>query len=148
MRACRNLSRIKHPAAFAGRTGCSYRAELKRSLLLPGVLLALLIVLGTDRCLAIAQQPQVFTGPDVGRYFVRIWVPTYPWTALKNRIGGRGTYRAYVEPDGKVTKVVVIKSAGLRELDDAVISAGLGWRAKPGKKREIDFPMAFLPPPR
>jgi len=111
-------------------------------------LIAILIVLGSGLCLAIPQQPEVFTGPDLGRYFKRIWVPTYPYAARRNRVGGRGTYRAYVEPNGKVTSVVVIKSAGLRELDDAVIHAALGWVALPGKKREIDFPMAFVPPAR
>lgn len=117
---------------------------MRRSLLL----VVLFVVLWCRPCLAIRQQAQVFTGPDIGRYFVRIWVPEYPWTALRNRVAGRGAYRAFVEPDGKVTKVTVIKSAGLRELDDAVIHAALGWRAKPGKKREIDFPIAFVPPPR
>lgn len=121
---------------------------MRRSALHQSALAALLILLGSSRCLAIAQQPEVFTGPDLGRYFKRIWVPTYPYAARKNRVGGRGTYRAYVEPNGKVTNVVVIKSAGLRELDDAVIHAALGWVARPGKKREIDFPMAFVPPPR
>jgi len=120
---------------------------MRPSLLLKA-LVVLFVVLGWRPCQAVPQQAQVFTGPDVGRYFVRIWVPTYPWTALRNRASGRGAYRAYVEPDGKVTKVVVIKSAGLREFDDSVIQAAMGWRAKPGKKREIDFPMAFLPPPR
>jgi TonB family protein len=119
----------------------------RSSLFRTGLVLGL-IMLSSSACLAVRQQPQVFTGPDIGRYFVRIWVPTYPWTALKNRVAGRGAYRAYVEADGKVTKVVVIKSAGLRELDDSVIHSAMGWRARAGKKREIDFPMAFVPPPR
>src|SRR6476661_1221060 len=101
---------------------------MRRSLF-HGALVATLIVLGNGICLAIPQQPEVFTGPDLGRYFKRIWVPTYPYIARRNRAGGRGTYRAYVEANGKVTKVVVIKSAGLRELDDAVISAAMGWVA-------------------
>jgi TonB family protein len=90
----------------------------------------------------------VFTGPDLGRYFTRIWVPEYPYVAKKSRASGRGTYRAYIEPSGKVSRVIVIKSAGLREFDDAVVHAALGWRARPGKKLEVDFPMAFLPPSR
>lgn len=121
---------------------------MSRSSLRQSALVAVLITLGSLRCMAIPQQPEVFTGPDLGRYFTRIWVPEYPYAAKRNRVGGRGTYRAFVDPNGKVTNVVVIKSAGLRELDDAVIHAALGWVALPGKKREIDFPMAFIPPPR
>ena len=121
---------------------------MRRSPLFRGALSALLIFLGSDWCLAIPKQPEVFTGPDIGRYFAIIRVPEYPYAARRNRVGGRGTYRAFVEANGKVTKVAVIKSAGLRELDDVVIAAALGWKAKPGKKREIDFPMAFIPPPR
>ena len=97
-----------------------------------------------------AQPPpaQVFTGPDMGRYFERIWVPEYPFAARRNGVSGRGTYRAYVEASGKVSRVTVIKSAGLRDLDDAVVRAALNWRGRPGKKREVDFPMAFVAPPR
>lgn len=93
-------------------------------------------------------QAKVFTGPEMGRYFERIRVPEYPYEARKNRVSGRGTYRAYIEPSGKVTRVVVIKSAGLGVLDDAVVRAALDWRARPGKKLEVDFPMAFVAPPR
>lgn len=121
---------------------------MRRSCLLVTALVALFVILGTDACLAVPQQPQVFTGPDIARYFKLIWVPEYPYAAKRNRVSGRGTYRAYVEPSGKVTKVVVIKSAGLPELDDVVIHAALGWVALPGRKREIDFPMAFLAPPK
>jgi TonB family protein len=92
--------------------------------------------------------PQVFTGPDLGRYFQRVWVPEYPYAARRNRVSGRGTYRAYIEPSGKVSRVIVIKSAGLVDLDDAVVRAAINWRARPGKKLEVDFPMAFVAPPR
>jgi TonB family protein len=109
-------------------------------------LTAWLIILGAVTSIARPQPPQVFTGPDIARYFDRIWVPEYPYEARRNRVSGRGTYRAYIDPNGKVSRVVVVKSAGMRELDDAVVHAALGWRAKPGHKREIDFPMAFLPP--
>lgn len=111
-------------------------------------MLALLIGLSGSLCLAVPQYPQVFTGPDIGRYFKRLWVPDYPYVARRDHVSGRGTYRAYVEPDGKVAKVVVIKSAGLREFDEAVIKAAVAWRAHPGKKKEIDFPMAFISSPR
>jgi TonB family protein len=107
-----------------------------------------LIVLAGHTSWAIPAHPQVFTGPDLGRYFQRIWVPEYPYVALRNRVSGRGTYRAYIEPSGKVRSVIVIKSAGLKELDEAVVRAAINWRARPGKKLEVDFPMAFVASPR
>ena len=112
-------------------------------------LVMILIVLGIGTSTAQRAGPQVFTGPDMGRYFVSIRIPDYPYAAFQKRVSGKGTYRAYVEPSGKVTRAIVIKSAGFSELDEAVVRAALSWRARPGKKkREIDFPMAFLAPPR
>lgn len=107
----------------------------------------ILIALSGGTSTAQMPRPQVFTGPDLGRYFKSVWVPEYPYTASRMRLSGRGTYRAYVEPSGKVSRVVVIKSAGSRDLDDAVVRAALNWKAWPGKKLEVDFPIAFLPPP-
>lgn len=121
---------------------------MKRSSLLRGALAALFLLFSSGLAKAVPQQPRVFTGPDLGRYFKRIWIPEYPYIARKNRVSGRGTYRAYIEPSGKVTRVVVIKSTGSRELDDAVVKAAIAWKARPGKKLEVDFPVAFLPPPR
>ena len=107
-----------------------------------------MIVLASDTSMAQRAQPQVFSGSDLSRYFQRVWIPEYPYAAFRNRVSGRGTYRAYIEPSGKVSRVIVIKSAGLGELDDAVVRAALNWRARPGKKMEVDFPMAFVAPPR
>jgi TonB family protein len=97
---------------------------------------------------AVLQRPQIFTGPDIGKIFTIIRLPDYPYEARKNSWSGRGTFRAFVEPSGKVVHVVVVKSTGHRELDDAVIWAAHQWRARPGGKREVDFPMAFIAPPR
>jgi TonB family protein len=119
------------------------RPALSRS-----ALVVILIVLASASASAQMARPRVFTGPDLQRYFRVVWVPEYPYAAAKNRVSGRGTYRAYVEPSGKVSRVIVIKSAGLSDLDDAVVRAALKWRALPGKKMEVDFPMAFIAPPR
>jgi TonB family protein len=119
------------------------------SIFLSAALAVVLIALGSGTSTAAQRpQPQVFTGFDLGRYFLLVWLPEYPYAAFKNRVSGRGTYRAYVEPSGKVSRVIVIKSAGFGELDDAVVRAALNWRARPGKKLEVDFPMAFVAPPR
>jgi TonB family protein len=126
------------------------------SLSRPGIALVMILtVLGSGTATAQLPfrtggppRPKVFTGPDIGRYFARISIPEYPYEARRTGVSGRGTYRAFVEPNGQVSRVVVIKSTGSGSLDDAVVRAALRWRARPGKKREVDFPMAFIAPPR
>ncbi|HSH38184.1 MAG TPA: energy transducer TonB [Chthoniobacterales bacterium] len=93
-------------------------------------------------------QPQVFTGPDIGKVFSRLLLPEFPYEARRNSWSGRGTFRAHVSAEGKVTRVEVVKSTGHGALDDAVLRAVRHWRAHPGRKMEVDFPMAFIAPPR
>ena len=88
----------------------------------------------------------IYSGVDLGKYFRRVVLPQYPYEARRLGISGRGTYRAHVEASGKVTRVEVVRSAGHKALDDVVIIAARQWRAHPGKKLEIDFPLAFVAP--
>jgi TonB family protein len=143
-----DLSRALKIAAGLQSGSMLLRCLMGRSSLLCIALAVILVVLSAGISTAQPPPPQVFTGPDLGRYFERIWLPDYPFAARRNRVSGRGTYRAYLEASGKVTRVIVIKSAGSRDLDDAVVLAALKWKGRPGKKREVDFPMAFLAPPR
>ena len=78
----------------------------------------------------------------------RMAVPEYPYEARRDHWSGSGIYRAFVTPEGKVTKVTVVKGARYRVMDDAVIYAARRWRAKPGRSREVDFSMTFIAPPR
>ena len=93
-------------------------------------------------------QPGIFTGPELTQIFYKIVLPDYPYEARRNSWSGRGTFRAHISADGKVTRVVVVKSTGHRAMDDVVTRAALLWRAPPGRKMEVDFPMAFIAPPR
>ena len=93
-------------------------------------------------------QPGIFTGPELTRIFYKIVLPEYPYDARRSSWSGRGTFRAHIAADGKVTRVDVVKSTGHRSMDDVVIAAALRWRAQPGRKMEVDFPMAFVAPPR
>ena len=93
-------------------------------------------------------QPGIFTGPELTQIFYKIYLPEYPYEARRSSWSGRGTFRAHIAADGKVTRVDVVKSTGHRSMDDVVIRAALLWRAKPGRKMEVDFPMAFVAPPR
>jgi TonB family protein len=101
-----------------------------------------------DSARAVPPQPKVFTGPDIGKVFWLLRLPEFPYEARRNSWSGRGTFRAHVAANGRVTRVEVIKSTGHRALDDVVVVAARSWRAHPGRKMEVDFPMAFIAPPR
>ena len=81
------------------------------------------------------------------KIFTRIVLPEYPYDARKYGRSGRGVYRAEVNEGGRVTRVIVIKSAGDRSMDDAVVRAAQNWQARPGKRMEVDFPLVFTAPP-
>jgi TonB family protein len=90
----------------------------------------------------------VITGPELLRVFVNPRPPQYPYEARRNHWSGRGVYRAFVTPEGKVTRVIILHSTGHWVMDDMVIRAALQWRAKPGRPKEVDFPIIFVAPPR
>jgi len=72
--------------------------------------------------------------------------PDYPYTERAHRIGGFGLYRVTLDlKTGSVTKVTVIQSTGVPVLDDNAMKALRQWLWKPGKWKEINVPIAFLP---
>jgi TonB family protein len=72
--------------------------------------------------------------------------PDYPYTERAHRIGGFGLYRVTLDlKTGLVTKVTVIQSTGVPILDDSAMKALRQWLWKPGKWKEINVPIAFLP---
>jgi TonB family protein len=72
--------------------------------------------------------------------------PDYPYTERAHRIGGFGLYRVTLDlKTGSVTKVTVIQSTGVPVLDDNAKKALRQWLWKPGKWKEINVPIAFLP---
>ncbi len=75
--------------------------------------LTIFVSVGVARPLGLAA-PQVFTGPDIGKIFTRLWLPEYPYEARKQSWSGRGTFRAYVEPDGKIGRVAVVQDGSQR----------------------------------
>ncbi|PYJ45652.1 MAG: energy transducer TonB [Verrucomicrobia bacterium] len=46
---------------------------------------------------------------------------------------------------GAVTKVTLIQSTGVPALDDNAMKALHQWLWKPGRWKEVDVPIAFLP---
>ena len=69
--------------------------------------------------------------------------PDYPEVLRQVRYTGSGIFRIYFDVRGEVTGIRVLKSTGHRELDIETLK-GLGrWRAKPGRKWELDLPVTF-----
>ena len=70
--------------------------------------------------------------------------PAYPYPLKKRGIGGRGDFDMHVDvKTGKVTSVVVIKSTGVRELDDSCITAFRTWRFVPNTVSIVHCPVGF-----
>jgi TonB family protein len=115
---------------------------------------ALLLLTVTLICSSVAAQrfgppsADVITGPELLRVFINPRPPQYPFEARRNGWSGRGVYRVFVTPEGKVSRVVILHSTGHSAMDDMVILAAMQWRAKPGRPKEVDFPIIFVAPPR
>ena len=90
--------------------------------------------------------PRIISGRELPEVFIHLRAVELPFEARRNGWSGRGVYRAFVTPEGKVSRVIILHSSGHLVLDDAVIRAALQWRAKPGRPKEVDFPIIFLPP--
>ncbi len=70
--------------------------------------------------------------------------PQYPYEATRRQIMGSGFFRLTLDPSrGSVVNVTMVKSTGSPILDNAATSAFRQWRWKPGKWKEIDFPITF-----
>jgi TonB family protein len=79
-------------------------------------------------------------------YAVKTVNPDYPYTEKAHRIGGFGLYRVTLDlKTGSVSKVAVIQSTGVPTLDDSAMKALRQWLWKPGKWKEVDVPIAFIP---
>jgi TonB family protein len=74
--------------------------------------------------------------------------PEYPHEARRNHWSGAGLFRAEVTPSGSVANVKVLKSTGHRVMDEMVVTSVRTWQAAAGKKREVDFAIAFVAPAR
>jgi TonB family protein len=82
--------------------------------------------------------------------------PAYPYEARRARQEGLGVFRLQLDlATGRVTKATVLKSTGIVMLDNSALWALRRWQVKPGRWREIEFPISFslsapqpLPPPK
>lgn len=82
-------------------------------------------------------------GREVTAMFLKFGRIEYPWRARATYRHGTGVFRMYINPDGKVRTVGVVRSTGHSDLD-LVAAAGLyHCLLKPGRRREVDMPVTF-----
>jgi TonB family protein len=75
--------------------------------------------------------------------FVKAFPPDYPEVAQHKR--GNGLFGLTIDrPTGKVTAVKVLKSTGIKTLDDSAAVAFLQWKAKPNRLDHIVIPVSFI----
>ena len=86
---------------------------------------------------------EVVTPPELWAMFPTKALPIYPYEARRARLTGSGIFRMYIDPDGGIRAVGVMKSTGSKILDLAAAGGLYHWRAHPGKRREVDMPVTF-----
>lgn len=101
---------------------------------------ALVVALPTR---SLCAETKVVTPDELAALFPVKAYPIYPYNARRARASGSGIFRMYVEPDGRVRAVGVMKSTGNRDLDLAAAGGLYRWKAFPGKRREVDMPVTF-----
>ncbi|MFL6541760.1 MAG: energy transducer TonB [Chthoniobacterales bacterium] len=70
--------------------------------------------------------------PEYAKYFDRCYHVNYPDKAYAMHKTGVGTYRITINPQtGAITEVKIVKSTGVKILDDAAAVTLLQWKAKP-----------------
>jgi TonB family protein len=78
-------------------------------------------------------------------YFVNAFPPNYPDIALTQHKRGNGLFRLTIDrPTGKVTAVKVLRSTGVKVLDDSAAAAFLQWKAKPNRVHYVVIPVNFI----
>ena len=91
---------------------------------------------------------KVVTPKELWAIFDKKMIPVYPYEARRARITGSGLFRMYINPDGSVRTVAVMKSTGSKILDLAAAGGLYHCHAKPGRRREVDMPVTFTMRPR
>jgi TonB family protein len=82
---------------------------------------------------------------DLKAYFAKMVRPKYPQTALALHKKGKGFFRLTIDrPTGAVTEVKVLKSTGVKVLDDSAAAALMQWRAKRNMLDHAVIPVDFV----
>ena len=102
-------------------------------------------------CNVIATPPSFAAGPKiiyasapaVLAMFPKKYTPAYPYEARRAHMEGSGVFRMYINENGIVTRIGVMKSTGYKLLDVNASYGLMYWKAKPGHRREVDMPVTF-----
>ena len=70
-------------------------------------------------------------------------LPTYPLEARRQWWTGRGLFVMRFRPDGRVEKVVAMKSTGHTVLDEECVKTLQRWRCRPGVYTTAYIPVTF-----
>jgi TonB family protein len=111
------------------------------------VIIAALV--GVDDGLRSAE-PQFKQEPaeNLRSYFVKAFTPNYPDAAVAQHKKGNGWFRLTIDrATGKVTEVKVLKSTGVKILDDSAACAFMQWKAKPNRLDHAVLPANFIGSP-
>ena len=68
--------------------------------------------------------------------------PTRPFDVRGLR--DEGLARLYINPQGVITQVKIMRSTGNREFDADAVEAYRRWKSRPGPAREIDLPLTAV----
>lgn len=82
-------------------------------------------------------------GPEVKAMFIKRGRINYPLEARRDHRSGSGIFRIYINPDGKVRTVGVLRSTGHADLDVAAAAGLYQSLFKAGRRRELDLPVRF-----
>lgn len=123
---------------------CGRKAAFRFRLLYFGVALCIANVVPTIQA---GVKVTYASGPEIAAMFIKFGRPDYPYEARRARRTGSGIFRVYINPDGRVKTVGVVKSTGHPDLDLAAAAGLYHCLAKPGGRREVDLPVTFTMTP-
>lgn len=83
------------------------------------------------------------SGQEVQAMFIKRGRINYPLEARRDHRSGSGIYRVFINPDGKVRTVGVLRSTGHADLDVAAAAGLYQSLFKAGRRRELDLPVRF-----
>lgn len=115
------------------------RAERERSDDLPEVGVTTGSLARTTSGVEARMTPRVLLNP----------APTYPREALARRLEGVVLLQVEVDAAGEVTDVKLVRTSGVRSLDDAALAAVRQWRFLPARNpdtppRRVNIPIEFV----
>jgi TonB family protein len=121
---------------------------MKNNKLLTFVTIALALVGLTDRLKSAEPQFKQEPAENLRSYFVKAFPPNYPDSAVAQHKKGSGWFRLTIDrATGKVTEVKVLKSTGVKILDDSAACAFMQWNAKPNRLDHAVVPANFTGSP-